>query len=50
VEEAVMFGAMTREWSTILNGNMVDLTAFKKSIDAGAAAMREALAKEPTVQ
>ncbi|MEX0853365.1 MAG: carboxymuconolactone decarboxylase family protein [Bauldia sp.] len=45
IKEAVMFGAMTRQWSTLFNGNMVDFAAFKKEIDAGAALMREALAK-----
>lgn len=46
IKEAIMFGAMTREWSTILNGNMVDMAQFKAAIDTGAAMMREALAKE----
>jgi AhpD family alkylhydroperoxidase len=50
IKEAIMFGALTREWSTILNGNMVDLDAFKKAIDAGAAAMREAMKQETTAQ
>jgi AhpD family alkylhydroperoxidase len=47
IREAIMFGAMTREWSTILNGNQVDMAAFKKAIDEGAAMMREQLAKSP---
>jgi AhpD family alkylhydroperoxidase len=42
IKEAVMFAAMTRQWSTILNGNMADMTAFKASVDAGMAALREA--------
>lgn len=46
IREAVMFAAMTREWSTILNGNMADLVAFKKEIDTGAAAAREAMKKD----
>lgn len=50
IKEAIMFGAMTREWSTILNGNMVDIVAFKKEIDAGAAAMREAMKKDAPAQ
>jgi AhpD family alkylhydroperoxidase len=50
IKEAIMFAAMTREWSTIMNGNMVDLEAFKKGIDAGAAAMREAMKAENTSQ
>jgi hypothetical protein len=29
--------------SSIQNGNLVDITVFKKEIDAGAAAMREAM-------
>src|SRR5205814_7053054 len=50
IKEAIMHGAMTREWSTILNGNMVDLTAFKKEIEEGAAATREAMKKQGTTQ
>jgi AhpD family alkylhydroperoxidase len=42
IKEAIMFAALTRQGSTLLNGNMVDLDAFKAEIDAGAAAMREA--------
>ncbi len=45
-----MFAAMTRQGSTIMNGNMVDLDEFKKAIDAGAAAMREAMKAETTSQ
>jgi AhpD family alkylhydroperoxidase len=45
IKEAIMFGALTRLGSTTLNGNMVDMDAFKAAIDAGAAAMREAMAK-----
>lgn len=41
IREAIMFAALTRQGSTILNGNMVDLAAFKAEVDAGAAAMRE---------
>lgn len=44
IKEAIMFAAMTRQGSTIMNGNMVDMEEFKAAIDAGAAAMREALA------
>jgi AhpD family alkylhydroperoxidase len=43
IKEAILFGAMTREWSTILNGNQVDLAAFKAEVDAAAAAAREAM-------
>ena len=43
IKEAIMFAAMTRQWSTILNGNMVDMTAFRAEIDAGAEALREAM-------
>ncbi len=50
IKEAVMFAAMTRQGSTIMNGNMVDLDEFKKAIDAGAAAMREAMKSETTSQ
>ncbi len=50
IKEAIMFAAMTREGSTIVNGNMVDLDEFKKAIDEGAAAMREAMKAENTSQ
>jgi AhpD family alkylhydroperoxidase len=50
IKEAIMFAAMTREGSTIMNGNMVDMAAFKKAIDEGAAAMRAAMKKEGTTQ
>ena len=50
IKEAIMFAAMTRQGSTIMNGNMVDLDEFKKAIDAGAAAMREAMKTETTSQ
>jgi len=33
VQEAVAMSAMTRHWSTILNGMEVDLPAFKKDTD-----------------
>jgi AhpD family alkylhydroperoxidase len=46
IKEAIMFAAMTRQGSAIMNGNMVDLDEFKKAIDAGAAAMREAMKAE----
>ena len=41
IKEAIMFAALTRQGSTLLNGNMVDITAFMAEIDAGAAVMRE---------
>lgn len=50
IKEAIMFAAMTREGSTIVNGNMVNLDEFKKAIDEGAAAMREAMKTETTSQ
>jgi AhpD family alkylhydroperoxidase len=43
IKEAIMFAALTRQGSTLMNGNMVDIDAFKAEIDAGAAAMREAM-------
>jgi AhpD family alkylhydroperoxidase len=43
IKEAIMFAALTREWSTILNGNQVDLAKFKAEIDAAAAAAREGM-------
>ena len=43
IKEAIMFAGLTRQGSALMNGNMVDLAAFKAEVDAGAAAMREAL-------
>ena len=43
IKDAIMQAGITREWSAIMNGNMVDMNAFKKEIDAGAAAMRESM-------
>ena len=48
IKEAIMFAALTRQGSTLMNGNMVDLDAFKAEIDAGAAVMREALKAKAT--
>ncbi len=45
IKEAIMFAGLTRLGSTVMNGNMVDMAAFKAAIDAGAAAMREAMAQ-----
>ena len=47
IKEAIMFAGLTRLGSTLVNGNMVDKTKFKAEIDAGAAAMREALKAKP---
>ena len=41
IKDAIMAAAVTREWSTIMNGNMPDFEAFKAEIDAAAAAKRE---------
>ena len=48
IKEAIMFAALTRQGSTLMNGNMVDFDAFKAEVDAGAAAMREALKAQAT--
>jgi AhpD family alkylhydroperoxidase len=40
IKEAIMFAALTRLWSTVLNGNQVDLAAFKAEIDAAAEAAK----------
>jgi AhpD family alkylhydroperoxidase len=45
IKEAIMFAGLTRLGSTVMNGNQVNFEEFKAAIDAGAAAMREALAK-----
>jgi AhpD family alkylhydroperoxidase len=34
IKEAVAAAALTRKWSTELNGNMYDFDAFKKEMDA----------------
>src|SRR5271169_6722682 len=34
IKEAVAAAALTRKWSTELNGNMYDFDAFKKEVDA----------------
>ena len=47
IKEAIMFAALTRQGSTLMNGNMVDIDAFKAEVDAGAAAMREAMKAKP---
>src|SRR6266849_1866278 len=33
VREAVAMGAITRHWSTVLNGTQIDFASFKKEID-----------------
>jgi AhpD family alkylhydroperoxidase len=43
IKEAVAMAGLTRQWSTILNGMQVDIAAFKKEVDAGVAATREAM-------
>jgi AhpD family alkylhydroperoxidase len=50
IKEAIMFGALTRLGSTVMNGNMVDMDAFKAAIDAGAAAMSYAMTKQAPAQ
>ena len=34
VREAIAMAAITRHWSTVLNGSQTDLVAFKKGVDA----------------
>lgn len=34
IREAIAMAAITRHWSTVLNGTQIDLAAFKKEIDA----------------
>jgi AhpD family alkylhydroperoxidase len=34
IKEAVAAASMTRKWSTELNGNQYDMSAFKKQVDA----------------
>jgi hypothetical protein len=34
VHEAIAMAAMTRHWSTVLNGNQQDFASFKKEADA----------------
>src|SRR5204862_339607 len=33
VKEAIAMAALTRHWSTVLNGSMIDETVFRKEID-----------------
>lgn len=33
LQEAVEMAAITRQWSTVLNGSMIDETAFRKDVD-----------------
>jgi AhpD family alkylhydroperoxidase len=44
IREAVAMAASTRHWSTILNGAMVDETAFRKDIDQVVTAAKKAAA------
>ena len=41
IKDAVMAGAVTREWSTIMNGYAPDFEAFKAEVNSAAAHMRE---------
>ena len=41
IKEAVAAAALTRKWSTELNGNMYDFDAFKKEMDAITKAMAQ---------
>ena len=34
IKEAVAAAAMTRKWSTEMNGNQYDMSTFKKQVDA----------------
>jgi AhpD family alkylhydroperoxidase len=33
IKEAIAMAALTRHWSTVLNGSMVDETQFRKEVD-----------------
>jgi AhpD family alkylhydroperoxidase len=37
IKEAIAAAAVTREWSTVLNGTAYDMASFKKQIDASLA-------------
>lgn len=44
VREAVAMGAITRHWSTVLNGTQIELGPFKQEIDAVVRHAREGVA------
>ena len=41
IKEAIAHGAQTRQWSMILQGNQIELEAFKKEVDAALKYMLE---------
>jgi AhpD family alkylhydroperoxidase len=45
IREAVAMAAITRHWSTILNGSLVDETQFRKDVDQVVANVKKAAAK-----
>jgi AhpD family alkylhydroperoxidase len=50
IKDAVMIAAVTREWSTIMNGSQPDFVAFKAEVDAAAAHMREMMKDSKATQ
>jgi AhpD family alkylhydroperoxidase len=50
IKDAIMAAAITREWSTIMNGNAPDFEAFKAEVDAGVAHMREMMGQPDTAE
>jgi len=45
IGEAVAMAALTRHWSTVLNGSLIDEAAFRKEVDQIVANARKAVAK-----
>jgi len=46
IKEAIAMSAMTRHWSTVLNGSLVDETQFRKEVDQIVAGAKKAAAKK----
>ena len=46
IKEAVALAAISRHWSTVLNGNAIDYTAFRKEVDTSLRAAAERAGKK----
>jgi AhpD family alkylhydroperoxidase len=46
IKEAVALAAISRHWSTVLNGNAIDMTAFRKEVDTSLRIAAERAAKK----
>ena len=45
IGEAVAMAALTRHWSTVLNGSLIDETAFRREVDQIVASAKKPVAK-----